>query len=61
MQKTDHSEQIAYLRERSGVIDKAAASLLEIHDATGLNLHEAPDLLRFVEWLIDGPVTNNHV
>lgn len=28
---------------------RAAADLLEIHDATGLNLHQAPNLLAFVQ------------
>lgn len=28
---------------------RAVADLLEIHDATGLNLHQAPGLLAFVE------------
>ena len=37
----------------------AAADLLEIHDATGLNLHEAPALLAFVQHYGGLEVENN--
>lgn len=38
---------------------KAAADLLEMHDATGINLHNAPGLLAFVEFHMEGQVDPN--
>lgn len=64
--RTDHSREVANLRDISSELDRlyhktwreqyktdaitcrAAADLLEIHDATGMNLHTAPNLLSFV-------------
>lgn len=47
--RTDHSTYIAKLRAMNAVDFTAAADLLELHDRTSLNLHEAPGLLAFVE------------
>ena len=47
--RTDHHTYINRLRTKGTVEDVAAADLLEIHDRTGLNLHQAPGLLAFVE------------
>jgi hypothetical protein len=47
--RTDHSIAIAHLRALDTIVDIAAADLLELHDRTSLNLHEAPNLLAFVE------------
>lgn len=38
---------------------RAAADLLELHDATSLNLHNAPGLLAFVEHHLDVKVEDN--
>ena len=38
---------------------RAAADLLELHDSTGLNLHNAPNLLAFVEYHMNGKVDPN--
>ena len=51
--------------QKDALIARAAADLLEIHDDTGINLHEAPNLLAFVEGVapaLIGPVRveNNH-
>jgi len=47
--RTDHSTAIAALRENDIVEYTAAADLLEMHDSTSLNLHQAPGLLAFVQ------------
>jgi hypothetical protein len=47
--RTDHTALIADMRALSAVDFTAAADLLELHDRTSLNLHEAPGLLAFVE------------
>ena len=39
----------ADLRHLDTIEDTAASDLLELHDRTSLNLHEAPRLLAFVE------------
>lgn len=47
-----HLEEGSLIREnleKDIVASIAIADLLEIHDATGINLHQAPGLLRFVE------------
>jgi hypothetical protein len=46
---TDHQKIIDALRERGGIEEDAAADLLELHDRTGLNLYQAPNLLTFVQ------------
>ena len=52
---SEFDKMALYLREdapryvNEAVAARAAADLLEMHDATGLNLHEAPSLLAFVE------------
>jgi predicted nucleotidyltransferase len=48
MARTDHQDVINALRTQGSTEMLAAADLLEIHDATGLNLHQAPNLLQFV-------------
>jgi hypothetical protein len=58
---TDHSEIITALRRWEDNIEYIAASdLLELHDRTSLNLHQAPRLLAFVEkyasYTMAGPV-----
>lgn len=60
-------EQVSALDRQAAALE-AAADLLEIHDATGINLHAAPRLRRFVEdwvaWAIPNTTTfqvqNNH-
>jgi hypothetical protein len=49
MARTDHSELIAVLRSQDTIEDTAASDLLEMHDSTSLNLHQAPRLLEFVQ------------
>lgn len=68
MPRTDHSETIDRLRTIAALpltpqTDKvsyvAASDLLEIHDATGLNLHNAPGLRTFVETVAGIEVDDN--
>jgi len=47
--RTDHSEIINALRATGAIEDVAASDLLEMHDSTSLNLHQAPRLLEFVQ------------
>jgi hypothetical protein len=49
MARTDHSEIITALRAFDNVEYNAASDLLEMHDSTSLNLHQAPRLLEFVQ------------
>ena len=49
MPRTDHSEVITTLRAQDTIEDTAASDLLEMHDSTSLNLHQAPRLLEFVQ------------
>lgn len=49
MSTTDHQDAIDALRSKSDIESIAAADLLELHDRTSLNLHEAPNLLEFVQ------------
>jgi hypothetical protein len=49
MSTTNHETAIEAMRDRGTIEDCAAADLLELHDRTGLNLHEAPNLLQFVQ------------
>jgi hypothetical protein len=46
---TDHSTVITALRARDTIEHTAASDLLEMHDSTSLNLHQAPRLLEFVQ------------
>jgi hypothetical protein len=46
---TDHQEIIDALRKWDNIEYAVAADLLELHDRTGLNLHQAPNMLAFVE------------
>lgn len=43
------------------LLERAAADLLELHDSTGLNLHNAPNLLALVEHVMGSPVEPNGV
>jgi len=47
--RTDHTAVTASLRSGGSIEEVAASDLLELHDSTGLNLHQAPRLLEFVE------------
>lgn len=50
MPRTDHLAAITAMREHYDIVEyTAAADLLEMHDATSLNLHQAPGLLAFVQ------------
>jgi hypothetical protein len=50
MARTDHSPAITAMREYHDIVEYvAAADLLELHDRTSLNLHNAPGLLAFVQ------------
>lgn len=57
--------EASHLETGSGLIHdlvlntRAAADLLEMHDATGINLHQAPNLLAFVENVADIKVEDN--
>jgi hypothetical protein len=47
--RTDHQHIVEAMRAEGSVEMLAAADLLELHDRTGLNLHQAPNLLQFVQ------------
>jgi len=49
MTTTDHSTAITALRAGGSIEEIAASDLLEMHDRTSLNLHQAPRLLEFVQ------------
>jgi len=69
MPKTDHSADIAHLRDRSSELAAPwaesanrldlAADLLEMHDATGISLDAWPTARRFVEVTLGHPITEN--
>lgn len=66
---TDHSEEIAQLREYARYLDNhfdilcrfLAADLLEAHDQTGISLDDWPYARRFVEQFTESPVLPNCV
>ncbi len=71
MTTTNHASDIEWLRTadkpagrdyvRIDALDRLAADLLEIHDATGISLDDWPAAREFVEALIGHPITENHV
>jgi len=58
---TDHSAEIALLRQSPVTAHRAAADLLECHDATGISLDEWGPVRQLVEEAIEGPILENHV
>ena len=50
--ETAYRETGSTLMEDLMLSTRAAADLLEIHDATGLSLEQAPNLLAFVEHMM---------
>lgn len=70
--RTDHSAEIgqmlAHADEIAGQMGKrgltinlrAAAALLEVHDATGISLDAWPPVREFVEAMVGHEITPNH-
>lgn len=67
---SDHSDEIDRLRhiaadpgvdEAVQIQHEAAAALLEVHDQTGLSLDNWKGPREFVEMLLGGSITENHV
>ena len=58
--RTDHSEDIARLRESDAVEIQVAADLLELHDWTSLSLDDWHTARTWVESLMGHPLEENH-
>lgn len=53
MPTTDHTAQIAALREHNSIQTSLAADLLEIHDATGISLDDWENAREFIRAALD--------